>query len=251
MLAVLGLAIGSFLNVCIARLPNPSCNLLTRSHCPQCNRKIFWRDLIPIFSFVFLGGRCRWCGTKISWQYPFVEILTAGIMVLLFYKFGLTWGFVFYCCFSALLIVIAFIDFNHYLIFNRTIVIGLILAIIAVAFIDTRNWIDVLLGAVVGGGLIWCIGLFGRILFKRESMGAGDIKLGILLGIALGSGGTVITLISAVVLAALVGITGIVFRKMSLQQKLPFGLFLSLGAIIYMLWGNYLTAFLKAVYGLS
>jgi len=250
-LAITGICIGSFLGVCIFRIPSPKSSLWTRSHCPGCNQRIRWRDLVPVISYIFLKGRCKWCGNKISWQYPFVEVFTTILIILLFLKFGYTWDFVFYSSISALLIVIAFIDFNNYIIFNRTIVLGLVIVFVAVVLNDSKNVnvLAALYGGLLGGGIIWLVGWFGKIVFKRESMGGGDIKLGVLIGFALGAEGLIVTFLMAVLFGAVVGCTGIILRKMTLKQKLPFGFFLSLGSVIYILWGNSVSEFFKMVYG--
>ena len=248
---LLGLIIGSFLNVCIARLPDPTQNLWNRSHCPHCNRRIKWYDTIPILSFIFLRGRCRWCVNKISWQYLIVESLTATLFLTFLLKFDLSWEFAFYCGFCSLLVVIVFIDINQYLILNQTVVTGFIFVVIFFLLFHTNSLKDFLIGILFGGSSIWIISVLGKLVFGRESMGGGDIKLGMLLGAALGLEGVFLTLISAVGLGAVVGITGIILGKLSFQDKLPFGLFLGIGTVIYIFEGEYLFNVIKSIYGLG
>ena len=189
---VLGLAIGSFLNVCIYRLPQGlSIHSPRRSFCPECRTPIRFYDNIPILSYLCLRGRCRHCDTQISRVYPLVELTTGILFLFSLYRFGPTLALLHSCLFISLLIPIAWIDARWYIIPNAIILVGLITGtavtlLIALPRHNLDYLIDHLIGAVAGGASMALIAVVGTVLFRKKAMGGGDIKLMILIGLFLG-----------------------------------------------------------------
>lgn len=242
---LLGSAIGSFLNVCIYRIPREKSIVKPPSACPGCEKPIRPYDNIPILSYILLKGKCRNCGTKISIRYPLVELLTGILFLLLYQKFGLTFELIVFIIFSALLIVISFIDLDFQIIPDILsiggVVLGFILAIIRPFFryLDPRFGIrDSLYGIALGGGLLFAIAWLYQFFTKREGMGGGDIKLLGMIGAFCGWKGVVFSLVSGSVLGTVVGIPLMILKGKDSKYAIPFGPFLSLGAIIYIFRGD-------------
>ena len=189
---VIGLAIGSFLNVCIYRLPQGlSIHSPRRSFCPECRTPIRFYDNLPVLSYLFLRGRCRHCNTAISKTYPLVELMTGALFLFSLYRFGPTLALLHSCLFISLLIPIAWIDARWYIIPNAIILVGLITGTVVTLLIAlTRHnpgyLIDHLIGAVAGGASMALIAAVGTFLFRKKAMGGGDIKLMVLIGLFLG-----------------------------------------------------------------
>jgi len=183
---IFGAAIGSFLNVCIFRIPAKGSIVKPLSQCPSCHHPIRIYDNIPIISFILLRGRCRDCGEKISWQYPLVELITALLAMLLFMKFGLTLIFLVCFVFTAVLIVISFIDFEHQIIPDIISLPGIPIFFLASVFIVKVPWLEALIGLLIGGGILYAIAFVYEWISKREGMGGGDIKLLAMIGGFLG-----------------------------------------------------------------
>ena len=154
---IFGAAIGSFLNVCIFRLPAKTSIVKPDSQCPHCHKSIRYYDNIPLISYVVLRGKCRDCGGKISWRYPLVELITALLALLLFLKFGLTLTFLTYFIFTAVLIVITFIDLDHQIIPDIITLPGIPIFFLAAIFLVKIPWLDSLLGLLIGGGVLFTI----------------------------------------------------------------------------------------------
>ena len=173
---IFGAAIGSFLNVCIFRIPAKKSIVKPLSQCPHCHHPIRIWDNIPILSFILLRAKCRDCGAKISWRYPLVEFITAVLALLLFMKFGLTLHFLVFFIFVAVLIVITFIDLDHQIIPDILSLPGIPVFFLAAIFIVKVPWHEALIGLLIGGGVLFLIAFVYELITKREGMGGGDIK---------------------------------------------------------------------------
>ena len=222
---VSGLIVGSFLNCIIYRLEKGEGFLTGRSYCPQCKKKLGILDLIPIFSFLFLGGRCRYCKERISWQYPLVEIFTGLIFVLVLNFQISTTQFFFLLAVSSMLLVIFVYDLKHYLIPDKIIYSAIILALLYQGFTGWTFLLNPLYAGFLAAGFFLAI-----VLVSRERwMGLGDVKLGFLMGILLGWPDVLAALFLAVFTGAIIGIGLIISGKKGLKSEVPFGPFLVAG----------------------
>lgn len=242
---LLGSAIGSFLNVCIYRIPRDKSIVKPPSACPGCGKPIRPFDNIPILSYILLKGKCRDCGTKISIRYPIVELLTGILFLFLYRQFGFTFELIVFMIFLALLITISFIDIDFQIIPDMLsiggVILGFLLAILRPFFryLDPRFGIlDSLYGIAIGGGLLFAIAWFYQFFTKREGMGGGDIKLLGMIGAFCGWKGVVFSLVSGSVFGTVVGIPLMIIKGKDSKYAIPFGPFLSLGAIVYVFKGN-------------
>jgi leader peptidase (prepilin peptidase)/N-methyltransferase len=233
-----GLAWGSFLNVVIFRLPLGMSLLKPPSSCPQCKKRIKFYDNIPVFSFLFLRGKCRNCGTKIPFSYLLVEILTPLSFFLLYQKYSLSFFFFASCLFASSMIVLGFIDFYHQILPDEITLPGLLLALVYAPFRTDLNLTQALTGAVVGAGFLLFIYGAYYLLRKKEGLGMGDVTMMLLIGAYLGWRLTFFTLILASFVGAITGVFFIVFQKKNLQYSLPFGTFLAPAAFFALLWGD-------------
>lgn len=248
MIFVFGAAIGSFLNVCIWRLPREESIVSPPSHCPSCDQPIRFYDNIPIVSFLLLRGRCRSCGISISWRYPLVEGLTAVMALLLFWKFGLSFQYLASFVFVAALIVITFVDLDHQIIPDVITLPGIPLFLLAAVFVMKISFRDALIGMAIGGGLLYLIAFSYEFFTKREGMGGGDIKLLAMLGGFLGWQSLWVILLVSSLSGALVGIALMIAKGADLKYAVPFGPFLAIGAITYIFFGQTLTRFMIFLY---
>jgi leader peptidase (prepilin peptidase)/N-methyltransferase len=235
---IFGAVIGSFLNVCIFRLPAETSIVKPSSQCPYCHHPIRYRDNIPLISFILLHGKCRDCGGKISWRYPLVELITAFLALLLFLKFDLTLGFLTFFIFTAVLIVITFIDLDHQIIPDIITLPGIPIFFLAAIFLVKIPWLEVLLGLLIGGGVLFTIAFVYELITKREGMGGGDIKLLAMIGGFLGWKSLMFILFFSSFSGAIVGITAMVINKQDMKYAVPFGPFLSAAAVAYLFWGE-------------
>ena len=233
-LVILGLAAGSFLNVVIYRLPRQKGFLKGRSFCPHCRHTLGPLDLIPVLSFIFLKGRCRYCGKPIDWQYPLVELATALIFVALYLKFALAADFFVYLLYSLILLVIFVIDLRYYLILDKISVTAIILAFFLGLFVIKIALWQMLLAGIIGGGFF----LLQFLVSRGKWIGGGDIRLGILMGFMLGAEKLLLALLVSYLVGAVTGIMLIIFGKKHLKSKVPFGTFLSISTFIVILWGE-------------
>jgi leader peptidase (prepilin peptidase)/N-methyltransferase len=235
---IFGAAIGSFLNVCIFRLPAETSIVKPRSQCPHCKHPLRYYDNIPLISFFFLRGKCRDCGGAISWRYPLVELITALLALLLFLKFGLTLSFLIYFIFTAVLIVITFIDLDHQIIPDILTLPGIPIFFLAAIFLVKIPWMEALIGLLIGGGVLLAIAFVYELLTKREGMGGGDIKLLAMIGGFLGWKSLIFILLFSSLAGAIVGITAMIIKKQDMKYAVPFGPFLSAAAVAYLFWGE-------------
>lgn len=232
---IFGLIVGSFLNAVIFRLASGESFLFSRSHCRNCKKELQAKDLVPLLSFFYLRGRCRYCSEKLSWQYPLVELLCGGLFVLLSVKFQMVfgWDFLLTLILICFLIVIGIFDLKYYLILDKVVFPAVVLAVI-------RNILlhhDPIMGLVAG------FGVAGFFLLQYQVsggkwIGLGDVKLGLFLGNLAGWPQSLLVLMLAYFSGAVVGIVLMVMGRKQLSSKLPFGIFLSLSAIIVMLAGD-------------
>jgi leader peptidase (prepilin peptidase)/N-methyltransferase len=251
---VFGLLVGSFLNVVIARLPKDQSIVSPRSHCPKCLKMIGARDNIPIVSWLLLRGSCRTCAHPISSLYPTVELLVGLLSLLLFWRIipnpqFISWehGFLFLLQFSfvSMLVAQSFIDIRYYIIPDQLSIYPIpffIAGIYALGCLDpsiTISWKSSFLGAFFGGGSLLFISLIWRFIRKKEGMGMGDIKLLALIGAVLGPWPALPMIIFLSSISALLVIIPMsLMKKRSLRHALPFGPFLALGSIIWLLHGR-------------
>ena len=246
----IGAMVGSFLNVCIHRMPINKSIIFPPSHCPKCGRALKWHENIPILSYVILLGRCSSCRKRISLRYPAVEILTGTLAVLLFIVFGPGVKFYIYSAFTCALIVASFIDID----FNEIpdsislggLAAGLVLSAIFPDLFDTGSrgisFLHSLIGAFTGGAAIYAMGTVGKILFKKDAMGGGDVKLMAMIGSVLGWKLVLFTFFVAPVFGAGVGI----FMKMKDgRETIAYGPYLSLAAILAIFFAKHV---LKALF---
>ncbi|RKY02618.1 prepilin peptidase [Candidatus Poribacteria bacterium] len=248
----IGLAVGSFLNVCIYRIPiGLSIVKPSRSFCPSCGSTISWYDNIPLLSYLILRGRCRHCGARISPRYPAVELITGLLFSLLYLRFGLSVELPEYIVMGSILIAVSAIDIRHYIIPLKLtgpgMGIGLAFAAgLAIKSGDVSVLIERLLGGAVGAGAIFAVGVIGSLIFKKEAMGLGDVELMGMIGLYLGLYPHVILVILlSAVLGSLVGLALIAAGRKGPKSQIPYGPFLAGGALISAfygreIWGAYL-----------
>jgi leader peptidase (prepilin peptidase)/N-methyltransferase len=252
----LGLIIGSFLNVCIYRIPRGLSIIIPSSRCPSCNTPIRPWDNIPIVSYLLLGGKCRSCKARISFRYPFVEFLNGVLYVEVLWKFGIGWHTLIYLVFFSSLIVITFIDLDFQIIPDRItlpgIPIGLASSLMSMSkwFPNTIFLIDPflrssslgiknsLLGAFAGFGLFYIVAFSGSALFKKEALGGGDIKMMAMVGALTGWKGVLSTTFFGSLTGTIVGIFLMLLKGKKKDTKIPFGPFLALGAAITIFFGQ-------------
>jgi len=232
---ILGLVIGSFLNVCIYRIPREESIAFPPSHCGSCNHKLSPLDLIPLLSYALLKGKCRYCKEKISIRYPLIESINGILYLLIYFKFGLTILTLKYCILASSLIVIGIIDFETQFVYTSTTiftgVIG-ILFIIVQAVMYKSGSVDLILGGLIGFGII------GLIVFITHGMGEGDIEIAAVCGLFLGMKFTVLNLFIAVMIGGIAGIIVLVLKLKAAKDKIAFGPCIAIGAIISVLFGN-------------
>ncbi len=238
---VFGSVIGSFLNVCIYRIPQNIAIARPRSYCPKCSNPIRALDNIPIISFVMLKGRCRNCDKKIRLQYPAVELLTALLTIAVVLKFDFTILTIFYLSFIYILITISFIDLEHMIIPDSLVFAAALLGLMALIFnILPIGWMESAYGALLYGGGLALAGYAGKLIYKMETMGWGDVKLALVMGLCLGWKMSMISLLLAFLVAALFVVVGLAVGRLSRKQLIPFGPFLAMGAIMTLFWGEQL-----------
>ena len=249
-----GLAVGSFLNICINRIPRGQSVMRPRSSCPHCNHAIRYWQNIPILSYLFLGGKCSQCGEGISWVYPTVEVATGLLFYLLFLKYGLSLPVVINMVFFGLLLILTFVDLFERILPNVLTLGGLVFGFMVSPFqsgefyspfrfldlpdVIWTHYVDSILGILVGGGFLWFVAeLYFRVR-KVEGMGFGDIKMMAMVGAFLGWGYVWLTILLGSLLGALVGSIYILAFRRGQRYELPFGSFLAVGAIASTLWGR-------------
>ncbi len=236
---LVGIAFGSFINVVAYRLPRQIPIIKLGSHCPHCEVHIPWKYKIPLISFFWLRGRCHYCGNPISWQYPLVELITGMLTVVLLYRFGVSGEFLFYLIFGYGLIVISIIDFKEMIIPNNILVTMLVLGMVVNALFGVQDWQNALLGMVVATAGLLSIGIFGELVFKQDALGMGDVKLGSVAGFFLGGNMIIYALFFSFFVAFLAILLMLLLSRIQRRDSIPFGPFMSIAMISFMLWGNH------------
>lgn len=241
---VVGAAVGSFLNVCIFRIPEGKSIVLPSSHCFSCGKPIHFYDNIPILSFLILRGACRNCGTKLSFQYPAVELLTGVMSFVLYRTCGLSFSFLFTFLFTAALIVITFIDLRHQIIPHALTLPGIPFFYFAAVFFMGLPPLDGFLGIMIGAGSLYFVAVYYEALTGREGMGGGDINLIAMMGGFWGWKSLIYIILVASFAGAIIGITLMIGKGKDTKYAVPFGPFLSIGAVSYLFFGEYWVRFL-------
>ena len=242
MVFIFGLCIGSFLNVCIYRIPAKKSMAFPGSACPNCHTAIKFYDNIPLLSYISLGGKCRQCQSPISLRYPLIECLTGALALGLYLKFGLSIETVVYFIFICTLIVITFIDIDHRIIPDLITIPGIFVFFTAAFAIASLSWIDSLLGILIGGGSLFVVAVLYHLLTHKEGMGGGDIKLLAMIGALVGWKGVFFTIFVSSAVGTLVGLSIMIATRQNLKLAVPFGPFLSIGAATYIFIGPRLIA---------
>ena len=234
---LIGAAVGSFTNVCVARMPSGSSVIRPRSHCPECGCFIAWYDNLPLLSYLALRARCRQCGKRISLQYPVVELVAIGIWVGLAVLYGPSWRSLIGSFLFSLLLAIALIDARHYLIPDQLSIGGLAAGLTFSLLPGPVTPLQSVIGAAAGFAVLLAVGVLGEKIFKKPAMGGGDMKMMAMVGAFLGPVGAMLTIF----LGALAG--SLIFGPISLKthKLVPFGVFLAIGAAITFVVGDGLT----------
>ncbi len=248
---IFGAVVGSFLNVCICRLPKNESIVFPPSHCPTCDYRIPWYDNVPIISYLILRGRCRSCKARISIQYPLVELVNALLTLFLFMRFGPTFAFLVLFLFCSAMVVVTFIDLEHQIIPDAISLPGIVAGFIFSFFIPQLGWLNSLIGILVGGGSLWLVASGYELLTKKEGMGGGDIKLLAMMGAFLGWKAIPFIIFVSSLIGSVIGITVMLMRKKDAKLAIPFGPFLALGAVLYIFFGRQLIHLYLSLSGIS
>jgi len=258
---ILGAVFGSFLNVCIVRMPQEKSVVIPGSHCVHCQKPLFWYDNIPFFSYLALRGKCRFCKAPISFRYFFVELLTAMTFTGMYLYYGLTPVLAAYLFMVCGFIVATMVDFEHRIIPDEVSVGGMCAGFVFSFFIPALHGAQQysglgghfvslgwsLFGAFIGGGSIYLMGLLGDFIFKKESMGGGDVKMMAMIGAFLGWKMALVTFFAAPFFGAVYGIVEKIRTK---DSAIAYGPFLVLGALVSLFWGNDIIRFILSNYGI-
>jgi leader peptidase (prepilin peptidase)/N-methyltransferase len=239
LVALFGLAIGSFLNVLIYRLPRDKNTVRDRSACPQCGHHIplYWN--IPLFSYIILRGKCRWCRQRISFRYPLVELITMLLFTLFLYRDGLTARLAVDWFLAAGLIAIFFIDWEFQIIPDKITLPGIIIGLLAALVVSPPGFVDALIGMVVGGGTLLFVAYAGQWLFKKEAMGGGDIKMAAMMGAFVGWQKILLVFFGGALVGMAVSLVWMaVSPKVRQERVIPFGPFLALAAVTVIIYGD-------------
>lgn len=234
--ALLGTAIGSFLNVCIDRLPAGKSVAYPPSRCDACQRRLNALDLVPVFSYLFLRGKCRYCKAHIPWRVFFVELLTGLLFAFMFWMYGLTLQLAVFIIYSCILVVLAVIDLEQKLILNKIVYPMAVVAIIANIFLPEPSIKNFLFG-LAGGAISFTILLIPALVYSK-GMGWGDVKMAGLLGLMTGFPNVFVGIIGGIILGGLLAIILLVLKKKGRKDGIPFGPFLALGTMIALFWGG-------------
>ncbi|HLE41094.1 MAG TPA: prepilin peptidase [Nitrospirota bacterium] len=253
-----GLIVGSFLNVCIVRLPRGRSIVSPPSHCPLCKKSLKFYDNIPVISFLILRGRCRSCGEPISWRYPAVELLNGLLYVWTVSEFGIGWETFLVMAFCSALIVITFIDYDHQIIPDVITLPGMLAGLMLAPFVMSAladplpfhlggllphagpyltGFLNSFIGLLFGATPLFAIGWLWEKLRNIEAMGGGDVKLMGMVGSFLGWKGALLTIMLGALAGSVVGITLILLHRHKMDKVIPFGPFLAVGAVMTLFYG--------------
>jgi leader peptidase (prepilin peptidase) / N-methyltransferase len=249
-LFLFGSLFGSFANVVIYRMPRGESVVKPGSFCRSCNTPVRWYHNIPIFSWFILRGRCAECGAGYSIRYPLVELLMASLFALAGYLLGFSWTLVEALIFIFGLVTVSFIDLDHMILPDKFTLSGIVIGLVGAALNPERGFLDAVYGAVFGFGFLWAIAYFYIVFRDREGMGGGDIKLMGWIGAILGWKAIPFVILSSSVVGSLVGAAVAIRTKGGMNQAIPFGPFLALGALLYLLLGGHrLSEWYMALHG--
>jgi len=267
-----GASTGSFLNVCIYRIPRDESVVKPRSHCPHCSELIPWYLNIPIFSYIMLLGRCRFCRARITPRYVLVELLVAILFLLVWLKYNVTIGPrplglvptisaglvpVLWLYVSGLVLA-TFVDFEHMIIPDSVSIGGMIVGPILSALVPAMHGVETVLESVMwsavglafGFGMLWSVGKLGSVIFRKPAMGFGDVKLIGAIGAFTGWQGVLFTIVGSSLVGSIVGITLVLVGGKRMQSRIPYGPYLAVAAVIWVLWGqNWWQAYLDLLTG--
>ena len=245
---VFGAIVGSFLNVCIYRIPAGISVVSPRSRCPECESPIPWHLNVPILSWLLLRGRCAACKTAISSRYPLIEFLNGLLYALVFYYFFASWATPIYFVFVSMLVVITFIDVDHQIIPNVISFPGIIFGFISSFLVPWVFWFDSLLGIIAGGGLLFLVAAGYKALSGKEGMGMGDVKLLAMIGAFLGWQSILPVVFLGSLAGSLIGVPLMFLKKADGKSAIPFGPFLSLAALVYLFWWDSLFSWYQSLF---
>lgn len=232
-----GAICGSFLNVCIYRMPLDQSVVSPGSHCMGCGAQVRWFDNIPIISWFLLRGRCRRCAAPFSIRYPLIEALTGLLSVLLMLRFGPGLPYLIYFCLTAALVVITFIDFDHQIIPDEISLPGIGLGLLCSFFLPQPGWLSSLLGIIAGWGSLAAIFYTYLWLTGKEGMGGGDAKLLAMLGGFLGLAAVPFIIFISSLVGTIVGVSLMLIQKKGRHLAIPFGPYLAAGGLLYIFYG--------------
>ncbi len=254
-----GACMGSFLNVCIYRIPLELSVVTPRSHCPHCKQPIPWQDNLPLFSYFILKAKCRNCKKPISPRYVIVEALVATLFLLVWFKlpiFMMPPPLALFPVFTPAIIPVfwlavfglalgTFVDLEHMIIPDRVSLGGIVMGLVLSTAIPSLHaqpdayggFLSAFLGAAIGVGILWLVAILGKLIFRKDAMGMGDVKLMGAIGAFLGWPSVLFTLMVSSFLGAAVGITLVMTGKKDMQSRIPYGPYIALAALIWMLWG--------------
>lgn len=245
---IFGAVIGSFLNVCIYRIPRDESIIRPASRCTSCGKPVRFYDNIPLVSYILLMGKCRYCKTKLSFRYPMIEFLNAVLYVIVLEKFyaGPPWVLLVYFVFVSSLVVIFFIDLDYQIIPNSITLPGIPLAVVLGSTIlpdpffryELLGLKASIVGLVAGGGFFYLVAILGKAILKKEAMGGGDIKMMAMVGGLLGWKGVILTTFMGSLLGSITGVLLILLKGREWGSRIPFGPYLALGALISLFWGQ-------------
>jgi len=238
---LVGLALGSFMNVCIYRIPLEKSIIRPSSSCPNCGKKIRFYDNIPLISYLLLLGRCRHCHHPISWRYPAVEAITGLLSLALFIRYGLSLQYLLFLLFATTLVTISFIDLDHQIIPDVLSIPGIVAGLAAAFIPGNVSWFDSIIGIIGGGGTLFLVGLIYEKLTGKQGMGGGDVKLLAMIGAWMGWRSLPFVLLVSSLTGAIIGSVFLLAAGKGYRVRIPFGPFLSLGALFYIFFGPQLT----------
>ena len=244
-----GLVIGSFLNVCIFRLPRGVSVVTPPSRCTACGHLLSWYENIPLASFAVLRGRCRTCGVRISWQYPLIEVVTALVFAAAVMRFGVGMLLLSRLTLACVLIVLFVVDLQHRILPNAITLPGIVAGFV-LNFFTEPGWLASLLGIALGGGVLWGMFELWLLIRREEGLGFGDVKMLAMIGAFLGWKLTLLTLVLSSFAGSIVGIGMIATGKGTLKYALPFGTFLAIGALVAMFVGDSIVRWYLGFYSL-
>jgi len=239
MIFILGLVFGSFANVCIYRLPKGKSIVFPSSFCPNCNKIIKWYDNVPLLSYLILKGKCRYCKKPISIRYFIVELLTGILFFSVYKKFGISVSTFIYNLLVLSLIIVGFIDIDTFLISDVIVIPGIFAGLLFSVFFPKihdmeriESFLYSFIGIITGGGILIFLGFIGKLLFKKDAMGGGDVKLLGMIGAFLGWKSVFLTLFFGSLFGTLISLILILLKKKKIEDYVPFGPYLAIGAVI-------------------